>query len=329
MKLSSYSIDDQTFPVCSQYADQYNQAVAAGRKKMRQMKVVIAGLARNNASQLQVNSRRIEATGAMFADYKVVIYENDSSDGTPDLLKSWSASNHRVHALVEHRGDPVNQPVRCLQRAHRMAFYRQQCQKYVVEKFPNFDAVILIDTDVEGGWCLDGIANTFGQTRWDFVGSNGMIYKRTGLKPNVRIQYDAWAYREDANFTPLETQYVNRLQFQRGEPLVPLYSCFGGLGIYRMPAFKVGVYDCDDIEHVGFHRSLRDNGFDQIFLNPSQIVLYGRKHRKMDPIVSKFLYGMQTAGLLPNSAWQFPKDGLGNRSAARIASELCLATSNP
>ena len=40
--------------------------------------------------------------------------------------------------------------------------------------------VIVLDTDIEGGFSLEGVANTYGQTNWDFVGANGLILRRQG-----------------------------------------------------------------------------------------------------------------------------------------------------
>jgi hypothetical protein len=55
---------------------------------------------------------------------------------------------------------------------------------------------------------------------------------------------------------------------------VPVVSCFGGLGIYRMACLKAGSYDADDPGHATFHDRLRRAGMGRLFLNPSQIVLH-------------------------------------------------------
>jgi hypothetical protein len=75
------------------------------------------------------------------------------------------------------------------------------------------------------------------------------------------------------------------LAWSRGEPLLPVNSCFGGLGLYRMPAWLAARYGGDDCEHVVLHRRMRDAGYDRQYLNPSQIVLYGRKRKRFDGLV--------------------------------------------
>lgn len=83
----------------------------------------------------------------------------------------------------------------------------------------------------------------------------------------------SFAYRAvgQLNLAAAETHL---LRFRRGEPLVPVWSCFGGLGIYRTECLSAASYEGSDCEHVTLHRMLRERGYDRLFLNPSQIVLY-------------------------------------------------------
>ena len=282
---SDISFPEGEFPPSRERQANYEQRVALGHRRMAGQTVVICGLARDVAWLLPFTIARIERLGAMFADYRVVIYENDSRDDTKQLLTAWAARNPRVHVTQEDRGDPVNPNARCLKRAERMACYRNQCLKTVRSRFGDFDHAIVVDTDLVGGWSLDGVASTFGHDDWDFVGSNGIIFKRLGLRMNVPLQYDAWAFRRDEAFTPFTTEEVNFMQWTRGESLVPVTCSFGGLGVYRMPAYLAGEYSGDDVDHVTHQRQARAHGFTRVFLNPSQITLYGRHHRSWDPVI--------------------------------------------
>ena len=298
--------NEKNYPPLVACQKEYAMRVQSGYARMGQRRVVIAGLARNVESYLPWTIARIETLGKCFADYRVLIYENDSNDQTPTLLQQWTEQNHRVHLCSESLGDPIHRPERCLHRAERMALYRRRCQENVRERWPDYDDVIIVDTDLVGGWSFDGIANTFGYDNWDFVGANGIIYKRLGLKPNVAAHYDAWAYRDQSDFTLASTKYVNRLQFHRGEPLYRLYSCFGGLGVYTMEAYLRGTYTGGDVEHASFHKSLIQQGIDRIYLNPSQIVVYGRKARRMDPWIARLHSGLDKLPLVTAPVWLFP-----------------------
>lgn len=249
---------------------------------MRQQRVVICGLARNIADVLPATIERIDALAGRFDDCRVVVYENDSVDATRSLLFQWQTRDSRVHLVAEDRQDPVNPVARCLQRASRMAAYRNRCLDEIRRRWSDFDAVIVVDLDLRNGFSVKGIANTFGHDGWDFVGSNGVILKRIRATLDVPVQYDAWAFRRHGDFTALSTAAVNAMRFRVGDPLVPVASCFGGLGVYRMPAFLSSRYDGSDSEHVPFHRGLLEAGFTGLFLNPSQVTCYGRRRRKSD-----------------------------------------------
>jgi hypothetical protein len=254
----------------------YQALVDRGRSIMRDKRVVICGLARDVAETLPETIARIECLGRMFADYRVVIYENDSTDATREMLDDWEKTDPRVVILSECRGDPANPPVRCLQRARRMAFYRNQYREFVAASYADFDHVIVVDMDLHVGWSYEGVANTFGHPDWDFVGSYGII-RRSYLRQTLLVHYDAWAFRKEGSYLRLSTKEVNHMSWQRGDPMLEVASCFGGLGIYRIEAMLACEYDGSDCEHVAFHRSMRDTGLDRLYLNPSQITFYGKK----------------------------------------------------
>ena len=240
--------------------------------------VVICGLARNIDHILDVNMLRVEELGMYFNDYQVVVYENDSSYLTPDMLKNWADINHRVHVITEQCDDPVNPGIRCLDRATRMAKYRNELRSQVVNKgltvWANY--IIVIDLDLLGGWSYDGVASTFGvkDAAWDFVGSNGLLIRDYKGKPDIRVHFDVWAFRYQGSDRPQRPEEINPKQWLRGMDLVPVNSCFGGMGIYRSEAFDRCSYDGSDCEHVPFHRKMREAGMGRLFMNPSQITLY-------------------------------------------------------
>jgi hypothetical protein len=280
---------EDAFPPAPELAAAYHQSCRRGYAAMGGMRVAITGLARNIGDVLPLTIARIERLASRFANYRVILYENDSTDATKPLLRRWASSNPRVMVTMEDCHDPANPTTRCLARAERMARYRERCQELVLEHCKDFDATIVLDLDVAGGWSEDGVANSFGQQDWDFIGSNGLIYRREGLHINALRQYDMWALRLDDELAPIPTAQANRHVYHRGEPLVPVTSCFGGMGIYRMEAFRHGRYGADDCEHAIFHRRLIAGGFSRLFLNPSQILVYGRRHRFGDKAFAPLL----------------------------------------
>lgn len=296
MQEATVDFPEGHFPPRRERAAAYAQCVRDGYQNMRKLRPVICGLARDIQDILPINITRIERLGKLFGDYRVVVYENDSRDDTPQILEAWSQVNPKVDVLFESRRDPVNPATRCLERVGRMAYYRNQYRRHVQQHYADFSHAIVIDLDLFGGWSLDGVAHTFGQPDWDFVGAYGIIYRRVLHRFNVPFQYDAWAYRHLGRWETLRTKEVNHLHWQRGDDMVPVNSCFGGFGIYAMNAFLSADYGHrgDDIEHVVFHRGIRAQGYDRMFINPNLLALYGRKHRKLD----HFFYSLHRTGIL-------------------------------
>jgi hypothetical protein len=240
---------------------------------MASRRVVICGLCRNVRHFLPTLAAHIERLGNQLDDYQVVLFENDSTDATLEFLHDWRGRNERVHILSERLGHCRFPRIRTVERTERLAEYRNHCRSFAVEQFGEYDELIMVDTDLAGGWSLDGLANTFGHDDWDFVGSYGLV-RVHGERMSDWAQFDAWAFRALDHPLPHSNLEVNSMFFERGEPMLPVLSCFGGLGVYRMLAMKSVEYGGADSEHVVLHGRMRQNGFGRLMLNPSQIVLY-------------------------------------------------------
>lgn len=258
---------------------EYEQTLQRGKGVLLKSKVVVAGLARNIAAALPRAIYRIEQLRKMCGTSRAVVFENDSRDTTLPLLRKWQGSVPGVHVLSENLGHPVNQSIRSLTRAVRMAYYRELCQNYIREQFSNYDFVVLIDLDIGGGFSLDGICHSAGlgdvdNRPVDFCASNGIYFHDAFGICDYPVQYDVWAFRPSGTWNPLQNTAVNPLRFDRGEPPIPVNSAFGGLGFYRTTAYLSGKYDGTDCEHVPFHRTMIQAGYTNLFLNPSQVVLY-------------------------------------------------------
>src|SRR5258705_1239169 len=86
--------------------------------------------------------------------------------------------------------------------------------------------------------------------------------------------FDVRAFCPAGHAGPHRIEYGPLMEFRRGDPLQRVWSCFGGLGVYRMEAFRAARYSGGDSEHVSLHRTMRAAGYDRFFLNPSHITIY-------------------------------------------------------
>ena len=263
------------YPCRPEEKGQYFDRVRIGYQKMAQQEVVICGLARDVMQALPRTIARIERLGEKFKDYKVVVFENDSTDGTREMLQYWQKVNPRVVLLSEQLNTKKWAPVQDLARMEQMAAYRNRYLKHIRDQQYDFDYLIVFDLDIPLGFSYDGIAHSFSHDNWDVMGANGILVPPYGDPIPNPIFYDAFAFRPKGENHSKGLEAINALQFQRGEELVPVESVFGGLAIYRSAGILAGArYGGHDCEHVVLHQWLHDHGFDQQFLNPSQIILY-------------------------------------------------------
>ena len=284
------------FPIPERFWEDYQERRRAGLQRMRETDVAIGGLARDIAEIIPQSIARIERLGELFRSYSVVIYENDSQDDTKRILANWADRNPRVHFLHERLGAPSNRKRRCLNRTLRMAHYRNEIRRYITKQLSHCQYTIVLDFDLAGGWSLDGIMNSFGWSDWDFMGSYGVYVKprrfsllrrAIGMLPYDRVHYDAWAFRLANSPEMVPIAATNHLYWDNGSPPVRVFSCFGGLGIYRSEAMKLCKYDGSDTEHVRFHNRMHEAGLDRLYLNPSQIVLYNEVPKRLVQDYSK------------------------------------------
>ena len=272
------SFNERRFPCQLEYTSEYYRRISIGRERMRDTSVLICGLARNIAPHLPMVSAFWETLGKCFKDYRILIFENSSTDSTTELLDEWAATNQFVKIISENLDRPAWRTDQDPVRMRYLAECRNQYLQYATEHFNDFDLYLVADTDMPRGFSIEGISNSIGHDEWDVIGSNGLlIYPEQGRAGGRVEYYDTWAFRHrEESVNNHDRAGEEELSFARGEPLLPVRSCFGGLALYKRGAFLSGArYEGDECEHIAFHQQMKENGFDKIFLNPSQIVLYG------------------------------------------------------
>jgi hypothetical protein len=247
--------------------DAYLHQVERGRDRMRASSVVVCGPCLDVRHLLPQLTARIERLGGMFRDYRVVFVEGGSVDATREFLDDWQASNPRIEVWDGPPGSPD---------PGRAARWREYCRERVVAGHADFDLAIIIDADLPGFWSYDGIAHTLGGDGWDFVGSRGLIRGPHDGDQESWVHHDPGAFRPTVGPTDKQPGIHFASPLRRGGQMVPVTSCFGGLGIYRMACLRAGSYGGGHggVEHVAFHDRLRRAGLGRLFLNPSQIVLH-------------------------------------------------------
>ncbi len=273
-KPASYFPEHKFAPVVSN--EEYYSKVAAGYATMRTSSCVICCCVKNIEELFPYSSSRIDKLASYFRKYKIIIYESDSSDQTPQLLEEWS----RTEPNLEFECEILNNPHirgKDLERVKLMAGFRNKYLTKVYDKYLSYDYMIVVDPDLNGGWSYDGIAHSFS---FDFhmMGSNGLQFVED--KP---VFYDTYPYIGINNERIEFYDFLNEGgklsdELQRGMPLLPVRSCFGGVGIYKISSLR-GTYagggslSNPQSEHISLHIFMQRNGFTKHFINPSMICL--------------------------------------------------------
>lgn len=248
--------------------------IDAGIKEMKKHRVVITGIARDNIQDLPVMMRHIEYLGALFADYRVIIFENDSVDGTAETLSIWSKRNNKVKAISQNFNNKKRPNIQFLADARNKYLEALSSSEY-----DDFDIVIPVDMDMSYGFDVRGIIDSFSKIdQWGAVCSNGIFTKEGKM-------WDMFAFR-NAEFPDGPNEVSSKEYWSKIVPkgfkaysprsdLVPVYSCFGGMAIYKRQFMQGCKYSSDrgDCEHVLFNKCVRDNGA-KMFMNPAQMIKY-------------------------------------------------------
>lgn len=281
---------EDLFPPPQEDGSSYYSMVVDGHESCSRSNVIITGLCRNIIDILPQTAARLRRTADLFKEAKILIYENDSNDGTSEALKKEFSNDNRVILKQETTGHKMYGKTRDLERPMYLGKLRQRCNDWIkdINKFFSVDYVIIIDLDLDGGWSYDGILNSFGHLGWSAMTANGFEYKEKKIESDTGVKYleyerlffDTFAYKKYGSWEVLDSEETNRLRFERGEDPFRVYSNFNGLGIYRyddMIDCKFGAHQNPDgtvINEWSFmHNQMIKNGCD-IYLNPSLITLY-------------------------------------------------------
>ena len=267
---------DAVLPPAEDFADEYWSRVEAGKKAAKESKVAFVAICRNAMPFLPLTLNRVAKTGSMFADWKCFVYENDSTDGTKELLEEAVRQCSKISVSMKDNGRPHLNCTKTSDRTIPLAEYRNACREWVSKNCPDYDYCIVFDADPWGGWSVDGIANTIGHLSDEqYADAAGMgsyswaVWGNPMFSEDTVVQYDAWACRWNWWNERYDMRWFHYWHPPVGSPPVKMNSCFGQLAVYRMKNYLTGEYKGGDCEHVPHWMSCGGD----CYLNPSQRVV--------------------------------------------------------
>jgi len=255
-------------------------------------KIIITTMVRDVIKNIPAIISKAEKVGSLFADYRILIVENNSTDGTREALLAWSSKNPRVTVL----GCGVNAPSCSLTfannktigheinrgRIDKMTHLRNIYLDYIknTPELHDFEYTMMWDLDIVGIAYIDGISNSIGHfvTRKDVDVITAYGIYRWGY---ITVYYDTYAHLDLGeeeldvkNKTAHDIEKGFGIKCKRGEDLIPINSGFGGLTIYRTSVllrpevtYTVSPGENIECEHVRLHRVIGKG----IYMNPSMI----------------------------------------------------------
>lgn len=252
-------------------------------------RALICGVCRNVESRLEKTKSIMESIGNLFEDYRILVYENNSTDKTPQILLSWANNNLKVKVTVDHlsatdcaqifihtHADGSFFVPEQIARARNIILDMALCKDY--EEFPY---LIWMDMDFVLEPNLDGFIDTFySNENWDAV----FAY---GVDPQ-NMFWDWYAFR-DKNY-PIGSELLGmywwympkQLSLCPGDAWYPVYSAFGGCGIYKKSSINNCRYSAIVTQDLETHaKQLIENGI-QTF-HP-QVITYTKFCNQLDEI---------------------------------------------
>jgi len=274
----------------------YKHLVDDGKRRASQLSIAFVGIARNVAHCIERNVRLCQSAGSLFKSHDIFIYENDSGDGTQDILPTLDINYKCDHREDKDYRNDLDTPIDPYhkRRSAILADLRNRYVEYLMGK-PKFDYVAVLDWDLKGGFDMDGffhsLALLYIKNDAACMTAYGLLSNPAGTLPleqtpnGTFLMYDSFAFRPLSIPGPIfinKCGMFNHQSFTIGSPPVEVCSNFGGMGLYRGEVFHRHKYQsqewtnmpgCVDCDHVCFHRKLREDGH-KIYLNPSMLTSY-------------------------------------------------------
>ena len=237
----------------------------------------ICFIARDCKEQIKKNMYIINKIGSLFKDYKIIIFENDSIDGTRDFIKNLIKKNRKIYLiecdvpdciLNNKKGYDYGQFSR--NRISKMGYYRN---KYLEEALKtNYDFTMVLDIDLDySNFNINNFIYTLSKYEiWDGVFMNTRI-NLPGTFGLISVSYDAQAFSKDnigCNYFKSSFHYLKDIIYSYiilwrlgNQDFFPVDSAFNGLGIYKTRKLIHSSYSNNGkipCEHCYLHNNLKN-----------------------------------------------------------------------
>lgn len=233
------------------------------------MNILIASIMRNSSNVVERYWNQIDDFITRFGDehnWYVSIYENDSTDNTPELIRKLDISNLKGYSIISETlntksfGSVVEE-----ERVKNLSIARNKAL-YAKDMIQKVDKVLWIEPDVAYTWEL--IDYLLHPERYNI---DPDIYSGLNCDPNRGfLTYDTWATRRDEH-----EESGERFPDWQENPVREFYATFNAVVVYNAEPIKKGIsfgwfnkrlnkFDCDT---VVICENFREAGYNKIYIN--------------------------------------------------------------
>ena len=232
--------------------------------------IIVCGCTKNSASYIHKHLQLLYDMAPLFQKFKMLIYENNSTDNTVEMLELFKQTHPNFDYITENLTTKPRTEI----LAHGRNTLLRNIQGYEYMIMTDLDDVIAIFKPSQIKYLFE---NTYDE--WDGLLANclGKYYdiwalrierdKWTPLCPFQVIDYDCWEKAQEYRSKVVISQY--QITIPVSTPLIPVTSAFGGFGIYKVNKIN-GIYNGYNgrrCEHVEFHKGMK-----RLFICPKFLV---------------------------------------------------------
>ncbi len=215
-------------------------------------KAIICGIIKNGGHCFEFSKQEILKIGKLFKDFKIVIYENNSTDNTKELYQRWASTEPRLIFLNENWSDNFQNhytPRFGDFRTELIAYARNQVMKFIeahVEEDYRF--VFMMDLDEFEPIDTDQIVKCFKHPiqEWDALFSFGIYDIFALVHPEFKERPEIIGWEDfDKIAHNIKKKFSNMIE---NEKWLKVDSGYGGLAIYKRDSIK-GCFYSGKINH--------------------------------------------------------------------------------
>ena len=252
-----------------------------GKEISLSKRIIFTGLTRDSSKRIKKNVEALSKIGESFNDYRIILFENDSKDGTREIIEKMALSNPKIE-LIECEEAPrcklsiARESGLALSRMEKMSSFRNRLLDYTKCNYSDFDYLMMCDLDMEGVFYRNGVLHSVG-----LMQNYSAVFAR-GVSPQpltfgmMNVPYDALAYLEEKDDPSAKVNRV--LLFKKmlkqfwasnftNKP-VSVKSAFNGAGIYTIKDIDGMKYNGNcGCEHYSLNCALHEKG-KKLCINP-------------------------------------------------------------